>query len=81
MFRSTKEDEKLNKMLKLELVSHTMAAINPNRRQTGESCCCWSNNPIVQEKALHLGTRLRGINKGGKFLKKLWCCVSGSITR
>ena len=20
-------------------------------------------------------------NKGGKFLKKLWCCVSGSITR
>ena len=21
------------------------------------------------------------INKGGKFLKKLWCCVGGSITR
>ena len=20
-------------------------------------------------------------NKGGKFLKKLWCCVGGSITR
>ena len=21
------------------------------------------------------------LNKGGKFLKKLWCCVGGSITR
>ena len=21
------------------------------------------------------------VNKGGKFLKKLWCCVGGSITR
>ena len=21
------------------------------------------------------------MNKGGKFLKKLWCCVGGSITR
>ena len=20
-------------------------------------------------------------NKGGKFLKKLWCCIGGSITR
>ena len=24
---------------------------------------------------------LRDSNKGGKFLKKLWCCVGGSITR
>ena len=21
------------------------------------------------------------MNKGGKFLKKLWCCVGGSVTR
>ena len=21
------------------------------------------------------------INKGGKFLKKLWCCVGGNVTR
>ena len=24
---------------------------------------------------------IRYMNKGGKFLKKLWCCVGGSITR
>ena len=26
-------------------------------------------------------TRFRKMNKGGKFLKKLWCCVGGNITR
>ena len=27
----------------------------------------------------NFGPKVR--NKGGKFLKKLWCCVGGSITR
>ena len=30
---------------------------------------------------MNLNLSLIDRNKGGKFLKKLWCCVSGSITR
>ena len=30
---------------------------------------------------LVLDTAISKKNKGGKFLKKLWCCVGGSITR
>ena len=49
-------------------------------------------NLVIRRKHLHvfrmvsfdarLGTlHMTLVSKGGKFLKKLWCCVGGSITR
>ena len=36
---------------------------------------------IVFKMSLRPGDQHEWKNKGGKFLKKLWCCVGGSITR
>ena len=33
------------------------------------------------QSAVVIASRTVSKNKGGKFLKKLWCCVGGSITR
>ena len=30
---------------------------------------------------INFGEHILNMNKGAKFLKKLWCCVGGSITR
>ena len=43
----------------------------------------WTNNKsfIVLKNPNHNNRQSLIRNKGGKFLKKLWCCVGGSITR
>ena len=41
--------------------------------------CILQFNALRSKRVLGVGNQI--MNKGGKFLKKLWCCVGGSITR
>ena len=50
----------------------------PLEQQKQDSHVCQMNRifPLILRKIRVITT-----NKGGKFLKKLWCCVGGSIAR
>ena len=43
------------------------------------------SKPVANLKQQKENDKVQGLmfkaNKGGKFLKKLWCCVGGNITR
>ena len=41
----------------------------------------WHRNLIFILRSFHVTIDKLNKAKGGKFLKKLWCCVGGSITR
>ena len=48
-----------------------------------ETCCSRTCEQELEElQELELKIRKSYVDvKGGKFLKKLWCCVGGSITK
>ena len=48
----------------------TGKALRPPHNVAG---CSLGVNPILYEAAS------KTMNKGGKFLKKLWCCVGGRV--
>ena len=87
------QNKSLNVTEKVKSIRHLWFDSNVFRERTGESIRAMhaqklarSAAPTWPSRGFHaakciIAAYLQETNEGGKFLKKLWCCVGGSITR
>ena len=59
---------------KLAYAHDVMAAILVFQNNQTAALLVYQTNPVAVQLSSY-------VNKEGKFIKKLWCCVGGSITR